>query len=514
MRLEYINVNRTSIFSWMILLLLSIANAPAAVTLELKPVVNGLTNITSITSSRDGSGRLFITQQSGQVRIFNGTQLLATNFLDISTLISTGGERGLLSIAFHPGYKTNGLLYAAYTAVTSGDLTLARYSVSADPNLATTVGSQVLLRTGHSTNSNHNGGQLQFGPDGYLYYSTGDGGSSCDPNNNSQNLGIRLGKMLRLDVNTPSGYLVPPSNPFVGVPGALPEIWAYGLRNAWKFSFDRMTGDLWIGDVGQGTREEVDWQLAGSPGGENYGWRLYEGTCTNCCSVTFSNVPTVLPILEYGHSPACSITGGYRYRGSVIAPIFGTYFYGDYCSGQIWGATNNGSAWGTAQILQTNINISAFGEDEAGELYVARYASPGTLYRLVAHDTIGDGIADWWRAQYFTAATPTNAFSCATCDPDGDGSNNRQEYLAGTKPLDATSALRVTGSTPTGSDFVITFASASNKFYQVQRTTNLDVTTVWTTITNNVAGTGAPVSVIDPGAAVQPQSFYRVQLRP
>lgn len=372
------------------LLALLFLGLPAlAQTISLEPVVGGLDHPVSVTHA--GDARLFITEQPGRVRIFDGTRLLPEPFLDIRPLVLYGGEQGLLSVAFDPDFATNGFFYVDYTArAGNGDTVIARYSVSSsDPNRADPASARVLL-TIDQPFVNHNGGQLQFGPDGFLYIGMGDGGSGGDPGNRAQNLNELLGKLLRIDVRNTSGYTVPASNPFVGHAGARGEIWAYGLRNPWRFSFDRTTGDLWIADVGQGDWEEIDFQPASSIGGENYGWRRMEGThcfnpSTNCGDVSF-----VLPVLEYGHDDgACSITGGYVYRGARYPRLVGTYVYGDYCNGRIDGATrlSNGSI--TARtLLDTDFAISTFGEDVAGELYVADYDA-GTLYHIASETGVG-----------------------------------------------------------------------------------------------------------------------------
>jgi len=367
-----------------VLVLLVSRTSLAAINIDVKLVATGLANPVAITHAGDGSGRLFITLRSGQIVICNGAQILATPFLDIRGLVSAGGEQGLLSAAFHPNYVGNGFFYVSYTDAV-GDSVIARYSVSVDPNRANSS-SGVILLTITQPFSNHNGGQLQFGPDGYLYISIGDGGSGGDPQDNGQNLRNLLGKILRIDVDSAFPFAVPADNPFVGgVGGDREEIWSYGLRNPWRFSFDRLTGDLFIGDVGQASWEEVDFQPATSTGGENYGWRLMEGnSCfdpqTNCNDGTLT-----LPILVYNHGVGCSITGGYRYRGSKNPALNGVYLYGDYCTGRIWGAQEDGmGAWTTTELLDTTFSISTFGEDEAGELYVADFSSPnGAIYQIV-----------------------------------------------------------------------------------------------------------------------------------
>ncbi len=354
-----------------------------AITLE--EIITGLERPVAITHAGDGSGRLFLTLQEGQIVIYDGRRVLPEPFLDMAPLVSCCGERGLLSVAFDPDYEKNGFFYANYTDA-HGDTVIARYSVSANPNRADPSSAEILL-TIDQPFANHNGGQLQFGPDGFLYIGMGDGGSAGDPQNNAQNPKSLLGKMLRLDVsnnNTNDGLLydIPPDNPFLDDAEARSEIWALGLRNPWRFSFDRLTGDLFIADVGQNRWEEVNLQPATSRGGENYGWRRMEGSHCFNPQTDCNDGTLVLPILEYDHSLGCSITGGYRYRGRASPNLYGIYFYGDFCSGRIWAASqDNDGHWSAIEILNTGFSISTFGEDEEGELYVADY-SRGVIYRL------------------------------------------------------------------------------------------------------------------------------------
>jgi glucose/arabinose dehydrogenase len=346
----------------------------------LEPVASGLTHPVSITHA--GDSRLFITLQDGRIVIDDGTQILAEPFLDIRSLVRSGGEQGLLSVAFHPRYQENGLFYVDYTDV-NGNTVVAHYRVSSsDPNVADPTSREPVLAV-QQPFANHNGGQLQFGPDGYLYIGMGDGGSGGDPGNRAQNLGVLLGKLLRIEVDADAGYTVPPSNPFLSTAGAEPEIWARGLRNPWRFSFDRATGDLWIADVGQGDWEEIDFQPATSVGGENYGWRRMEGThCYNPPSGC-NDGTLVLPLIEYGHTGgACSVTGGYVYRGAQYPRLAGTYIYGDYCSGRIWGGTRDADgALLPSVLLDSGFFISTFGQDANGEVYVADYGG-GKIYRI------------------------------------------------------------------------------------------------------------------------------------
>jgi serine protease len=361
-------------------------NVVLAISIGMQTVATGLTNPVGIEHAGDGSGRLFIVQQGGQIRIVSGGNVLSAPFLDISTLVVSGGEQGLLGLAFHPNYAANGLFYVNYTRAGDGATVIARYQRSAsDPNRADAASASILL-TVPQPFANHNGGQLRFGPDGYLYIGLGDGGSANDPGNRAQDLSTLLGKMLRIDVNGGTPYAIPPGNPFAndGNPNTLAEIWAYGLRNPWRFSFDRQTGDLYIGDVGQDAYEEIDYQPTGTGAGANYGWRVMEGFhCTGLGGGPPCNDPSLaLPIAEYTHDLGCSVTGGFRYRGSGYPALAGYYLYGDYCSGRIWGATRSPSGtWSTVQLSAPGFNISTFGEDQAGELYVASY-SDGVIYRF------------------------------------------------------------------------------------------------------------------------------------
>ncbi|MBI4761640.1 MAG: PQQ-dependent sugar dehydrogenase, partial [Chloroflexi bacterium] len=353
-------------------------------------VAAGLSAPVFVTHAGDGSGRLFIVEQAGRIRVVKNGSLLSTPFLDIQSLVkSSGGEQGLLGLAFHPSYETNGKFYVLYTAPRPGDsngsiLTLRQYSVStSNADTANPSSGVTLLTIDHPTYSNHNGGTLAFGSDGYLYWSTGDGGSGGDPNNNAQNQTSLLGKILRLDVDSASPYAVPTSNPFFSDPNPNKKlVWAYGLRNPWRMSFDRLTHDLYIGDVGQGAREEIDFQPAASAGGENYGWRVMEGSLCYNPSSGCDQSGKVLPVVEYDHSLGCAVTGGYVYRGSEFSSLQGYYLYGDFCSGRIWAIKNSSSGWSAPlQLADTPYNISTFGEDESGKLYLADLAT-GKIYEI------------------------------------------------------------------------------------------------------------------------------------
>lgn len=346
--------------------------------IRLAQVATGIAAPTDIQNARDGSGRLFLVQQDGVIRILRGGALLSQPFLDIRSKTRASGERGLLGLAFPPGYASKGRFYVNYTDL-NGHTVVAQYRVTANPDRADESSEQILLRI-EQPYSNHNGGQLVFGPDGYLYIGMGDGGSAGDPQNYSQNMNSLLGKMLRLDVESePGRVLVPPDNPFRNRAGARPEIWALGLRNPWRFSFDRATGDLWIADVGQDALEEINWQPASSRGGENYGWNRMEGS--NCFRPGCDRTGLTLPVFEYGRSEGCSVTGGFVYRGRQAPALRGMYLYGDYCSGRIWGLERVGDRWSNRLLLASGFNITTFGEDEAGEIYVANAAN-GTIHRI------------------------------------------------------------------------------------------------------------------------------------
>ena len=341
-------------------------------------VAGGFRQPVLATSAGDGSGRLFIVEQPGLISVLEGGAVLAPPFLDLRGQVSGSSEQGLLGLAFHPNYPETPYFYVNYTDL-NGDTQVVRYQVSDDANVAAADSATAMLSVGQPF-GNHNGGNLVFGPDGYLYIGLGDGGSRGDPQGNAQNLNVLLGKMLRIDVDGAEPYGIPPDNPFAGG-GGRPEIWAYGLRNPWRYTFDRATGDLYIADVGQNEYEEVNFQPAGGPGGENYEWVLMEGLH----SFQGGQAPPggTPPVAEYSHGDGCSITGGYVYRGSALPEVSGIYFYGDYCSGKLWTlARDAGGAWQAAEAFQTSFSISSFGEDEAGELYVLDHG--GGMYRLEA----------------------------------------------------------------------------------------------------------------------------------
>ena len=389
----------------------------AAPNIVLQEVASGFQTPLELVNSGDGSGRLFVAEQGGAVKILSNGVVNATAFLDISSIIASGGERGLLGLAFHPQYSSNRAFYVYYTRASDGALTIARYLRNAtNPLLADPASGAVILTIPHPNYQNHNGGHLAFGPDGYLYIGTGDGGGGGDPDKNGQKLATRLAKMLRISVNGGTGYTIPATNPYASsncdtAANPCPEIWAYGLRNPWKFSFDRSNGDLFIGDVGQGAYEEVNYVPSGSASGRNFGWNVYEGTrcyAATSCSIASGLAPHSPPVIEYGHDNTdfggFSVTGGYRHRGTRSTSLNGYYFYGDFSSQRLWVAKPNPNGVWTPEFSQiAPSSISSFGEDEAGELYLVGYGT-GKIYAIkgdavspsvkAPYDLNGDGKSD------------------------------------------------------------------------------------------------------------------------
>jgi len=350
--------------------------------LTLSSVTGGLDQPLFVTNAGDGTQRLFVVERTGKVRIVSAGVLQASAFLDLSAKISCcEGERGLLGLAFHPSFASNLRLFAYYTAA-NGDIVVAEYTANAARTSAAASTERIILQINHQTYSNHDGGWIGFGPDGYLYIATGDGGGGGDPLGNGQNKNSLLGKMLRIDVNGAQPYAIPPGNPFASGGGA-PAIWAWGLRNPWRDSFDRERGDLYIGDVGQGKYEEID-RAAPAVGGQNYGWNVMEGfSCYN--ATTCATTGKTLPIASYAHgtndSVGCAVTGGYVYRGAGQPALQGHYVFGDYCTGRIWTLNQDENVANFVAQGQFAVNISSFGEAENGEVYLTDLG--GALYRVI-----------------------------------------------------------------------------------------------------------------------------------
>jgi glucose/arabinose dehydrogenase len=344
---------------------------------QLEVVASGLTNPLQLTAPT-GDARLFIVEQAGRIRVVQNGQLLPAPFIDLSNKLRYGGEQGLLSVAFHPQYSSNGFFFVNYTD-TNGDTRVERYHVSSDPNRADAASAKQILFV-KQPYSNHNGGHILFGPDGMLYIGMGDGGSGGDPQGNGQNKASLLGKLLRIDVNSGDPYGIPSGNPFANTTGARPEIWAYGVRNPWRLAFDRTDNSFYVADVGQNAVEEINVVPAGT-GGQNYGWNVMEGTrCYSSSSC--SKTGLTQPVSEYSHSDGCSITGGIVYRGTKLTALRGHYFYADYCQGWIRsfryvnGQVTDQRNWDLGNIGQ----VLSFGEDSAGEMYVL--SGNGRVYRF------------------------------------------------------------------------------------------------------------------------------------
>jgi glucose/arabinose dehydrogenase len=364
------------------------APSPPA-SIELQAVTGGLSSPINVTHAGDGSGRLYVNQQDGLVMIIGPDGSLdARPFLDIRARVEAGGERGLLGLAFDPQFAESGRFFVHYSAAGSGDTVLSEFRAEGGRGLPDSE--RILLEVVQPA-GNHNGGQLAFAPDGYLYMALGDGGGGGDTFGQGQNPHTLLGTILRLDVSQPGAYHIPPDNPFADGSDGAPEVWAWGLRNPWRFSFDRQTGELYIGDVGQNAWEEVNRQPADAAGGENYGWPLLEGS--HCFAIDPCDAEGLVgPIAEYANAAEnCSVTGGYVYRGAAHPSLVGSYLFGDYCSGHLFLLTPDelasavpGDPLTPRVVARSDLRISSFGEDEAGELYVADHR--GAIYRIVVPD--------------------------------------------------------------------------------------------------------------------------------
>ena len=355
---------------------------PAAFELTLEEVTTDLREPVHVTHAGDGSGRLFVVERGGTIQVVRDNAPAPQPFLDITDRVgSDSSEQGLLSVAFHPRYAEAGRFFVDYTDV-NGDTVISEFRVSDDAERADPGSEKVLLQIDQPA-ANHNGGQLAFGPDGFLYIGMGDGGGAGDRFRNGQNRETLLGKLLRIDVDNGDPYAVPADNPFSNTAGTRPEIWALGLRNPWRFSFDRVTGDLFVGDVGQNSWEELNFQPADSRGGENYGWPITEGShCfeprTNCDTTGLA-----LPLYDYDRELGCTVVAGHRYRGAAVPEFADAFFYADYCTGQMWALAQGADGiWTNHELVQATRGISSFGEDENGELYLVNLG--GALYRLGA----------------------------------------------------------------------------------------------------------------------------------
>ncbi len=372
------------VLSVLLLSLVVPATTAAAFKISLARITSGLSSPTQITNAGDGTGRLFVVEKRGTIRVIEGGVLKAGYFMDIRSIVSETGERGLLGLAFHPDFKTNRQLFVYYTN-NGGDIVLSRYTTNVARTNVDESLPRPLLVIEHSAQTNHNGGALAFGPSGNLFIGVGDGGGSGDPNNNAQKKTTLLGKILRINVDgTGSGpydrYSIPAGNPYAGATAGLDEIWDIGLRNPWRISFDRGTGKLFIADVGQNRYEEINREEATFGGGRNYGWSAMEGKhCYKASRCPMAG--DTLPVAEYSHSGGnCSITGGYVYRGTLQSAFRGYYVFADYCSGRIWTMAHAGST--LALRADTSVNITSFGEGETGEIYAV--TSSGYVYRVKA----------------------------------------------------------------------------------------------------------------------------------
>ncbi len=448
-------------------------------TIQFIPVASDLSSPLYLTHSRDGSGRLFIVEQPGRILVLppGAISPLPTPFLDIRSKISSGGERGLLGLAFHPQYATNRRFFVNYTRTGDGATIVSEFKASATNSNVAETAERIIITIGQPF-SNHNGGMIEFGPDGYLYIGMGDGGSGNDPGNRAQNIEDLLGKMLRIDVNGAEPYTSPASNPFFGSTPGRDEIYATGLRNPFRWSFDRATGQLYAGDVGQGQIEELDIITLGG----NYGWRVFEGTrCTNNDPSLCSGTNYIPPIVEYSHTGGrCSVTGGYVYRGSRSTLPAGAYIYGDFCSGEIFIFNNN-----SASLLRdTSMSISSFGEDEAGELYVVDL--DGDVFRIAAPTAATTVSA----ANYQGAALATESIVAAF----GTGFSTATQSAVGGQPLPtvlAGASVRVRDSGGTDRAAPLFFVSPTQVNYQIPPGSAVGVASITLTNTNGAIAAGS-----------------------
>ena len=349
----------------------------------LAQFTSGLDSPVDITHAGDGTGRIFVVEKPGRIKIVRDGKVEAESFLDIEQRVrSSGSEQGLLGLTFHPEFSGNGRFFVNYTDL-DGDTVVSEFGLTDNPDRADPGSERVLIKIDQPA-TNHNGGQVKFGPDGYLYIGMGDGGSAGDPEGNAQNLDVLLGKMLRLDVDGEKPYAIPADNPFKDRDGARPEIWAYGLRNPWRFSFDSETGDMYIGDVGQNLWEEIDFQPHSSGGGENYGWDYTEGSHEFEMPRGYDTSGITFPVFEYGRDDGCSVTGGYVYRGEEFPALAGTYLFADFCTGKLWGLRKkDGGDWEWSMLKDTDIQPSSFGEGPDGSVYILDFPK-GRVFKITA----------------------------------------------------------------------------------------------------------------------------------
>ena len=349
----------------------------------LAQFASGLEFPVDLTHAGDGTGRIFVVEKPGRIKIVRDGEVEAGSFLDIEQKVrSSGSEQGLLGLTFHPKFPENGRFFVNYTDL-NGDTVVSEFGLTDNPDRADPESERVLIKIEQPA-TNHNGGQVKFGPDGYLYIGMGDGGSAGDPEENAQNLGVLLGKMLRVDVDDEKPYAIPDDNPFKDRDGARPEIWAYGLRNPWRFSFDSQTRDMYIGDVGQNLWEEIDFQPKGSNGGENYGWDYTEGLHEFEMPRGYDTSGITFPVFEYGRDDGCSVTGGYVYRGKEFPALSGTYLFSDFCTGKLWGLRKKeGGDWEWSMLKDTDIQPSSFGEGPDGSIYILDFPK-GRVFKITA----------------------------------------------------------------------------------------------------------------------------------
>ncbi len=466
-------------------------NVSAQTNIQLIPIATNLSNPLYVTHARDGSGRLFIVEQAGRILVMTpgATAPLGTPFLDIRTKVLSGGEQGLLGLTFHPQYTTNRRFFVNYTRRGDGATIVSEFIVSVtDPNIAETD-ERIIITIGQPF-ANHNGGTVEFGPDGFLYIGMGDGGAGNDPGDRAQNIEDLLGKMLRLDVNNTDGapYASPATNPFFGPTAGRDEIYATGLRNPYRFSFDRATGQIYAGDVGQGQIEEIDIVTLGG----NYGWRVLEGTrCTNLGPPGSCTDPRFIPpITEYNHSGGrCSVTGGYVYRGPRSTLPLGSYIYGDFCTGEIFLINNNAASF----LRDTDLQLASFGEDETGELYavglegrVFRIAAPAVATTVSAANYIGSTLA----TESIVAAFGTDFSTSTQAAPDGQA---LPTTLAG-------ASVRVRDASGAERAAPLFFVSPTQVNYQIpQGTSNGNATITLTNTNGAISSSNLNIARVAPG---------------